>query len=339
MDEPVAWGNDVFVQKWKAATRLVRGKRRYNSSVIRFALAALVAILTSAAVPLAAQNPVGSNSVDTVTNRPVAHECDERRPEWIFCDDFESGKLNRYFEYSNPDSSFVLADSVGVLGSAGMRVRFSKGQVDAGSLKVAFGKTPSAYMHPVDSGATIYREIYWRLYVRNDSSWTGGGGDKLSRAQVLVSPIWQQAMGAPVWSSGGSPPGANYLAIDPYSGTDTSGAIVTTTYNDFPHLRWLGAVRARTPIFDSTHVGKWYCVEAHVRLNDPGRANGVFEMWTDDWLEARETDLNWVGRFTDYGLNTVFVENYWNAGAPVTERRYVDNLVISTRRIGCGRTG
>lgn len=274
---------------------------------------------------------------DTVANRPVIHECDAAKPEWIFCDDFETNRLSRYFEYSNPDSSFERADSVGVLGSAGMRVRFKKGQVDAGSLKLAFGKTPSSYLRAVDSGTTVYRDIYWRLYLRNDSAWTGGGGDKLSRAQVLASPAWGQAMGAPVWSTGGTLPGANYLAIDPYSGTDPAGTLTTVTYNDFPHLRWLGAARGATPIFDQSHAGKWYCVEAHVRLNGAGQSDGVFELWIDDWLEARRTDLNWVGRFSDYGLNTVFFENYWNAGSPVTQYRYIDNIIVSTRRVGCGR--
>lgn len=292
---------------------------------------------TPAVVPVP---PAPSDTVpapDTVRNRPVIHECDAARPEWLFCDDFETNRLSRYFEYRNPDSSFTRADSVGVLGSAGMRVRFRKGQVDAGSLKLAFGKTPSAYMRAVDSGATVYRELYWRVYLRDDSSWTGGGGDKLSRAQVLVSPSWAQAMGAPVWSAGPGLPGANYLAIDPYSGTDNTGALKTNTYNDFPHLRWLGAVRGRTPIFDSSHVGRWYCIEAHVRLNDPGESNGVFELWIDDWLEAQHTGLNWLGSYTDYGLNSVFFENYWNAGSPVEQMRYMDNIVVSTQRIGCGR--
>jgi hypothetical protein len=274
---------------------------------------------------------------DTVANRPVVHECDAARPEWIFCDDFETDRLRQYFEYTHPDSSFERADSVGVLGSAGMRVHFRKGQVDAGSLKVAFGRTPSSYMRAADSGGTAYREIYWRMYVRNDSAWTGGGGDKLSRALSLASESWAEAMGAPVWSSGAALPGANYLAIDPFSGTDTNGTLRTTTYNDFPHLRWLGAVRGATPIFDQSHVGRWYCVEAHVRLNDAGQHNGTFELWIDDWLEARRGDLNWVGQFAGYGLNAVFFENYWNAGSPVAQNRYIDNLVISTRRIGCGR--
>ena len=308
----------------------------------------------AAAQPAAAQSPAQIPGADTASpesitagnstlrdttpaNRPVVNECDAPKPAWIFCDDFESNRLNKYFEYSHPDSSFERVDSVGVLHSAGMRAHFSVGQVDAGSLKLAFGRTPAAYLHPVDSGTAVYRDIYWRVYLRNDSAWTGGGGDKLSRAQVIATPAWAQAMGAPVWSAGGTLPGANYLAIDPYSGTDPSGALMTTTYNDFPHLRWLGAVRARTPIFDRSHVGTWYCVEAHVRLNDPGQSNGIFELWIDDFVEARHTDLNWIGQFSGYGINTVFLENYWNAGSPIAQSRYMDNVVVSTQRIGCGR--
>jgi hypothetical protein len=301
---------------------------------MKFSAALAVSIaLSSLTVSLSAQTSVPPA---TATNHPVVQECDAAKPEWIFCDDFETDRLGSYFEYVNPDSSFSLTDSVGVLGSAGMRAHFDKGQIDAGSLKLALGRTPTPYMHPVDSGTAVYREIYWRVYLRNDSTWTGGGGDKLSRAQVLVTPQWAQAMGAPVWSSGGTTPDANYLVIDPYSGTNLTGALSTTTYNDFPNLRWLGVARSVTPIFDSSHVGRWYCIEAHARLDDAGQANGVFELWIDDWLEARRTNLNWVGQVTNYGLNAVFFENYWNAGSPAAQSRYMDNIVVSTQRIGCG---
>jgi hypothetical protein len=38
-------------------------------------------------------------------------------------------------------------------------------------------------------------------------------------------------------------------------------------------------------------------------------------------------------------INAVLFENYWNAGSPVTQERYFDNIVISTSRIGCGCDG
>jgi len=46
--------------------------------------------------------------------------------------------------------------------------------------------------------------------------------------------------------------------------------------------------------------------------------------------------LNWVGNYSAYGINAVFIENYWNKGAPVVQERYLDNFVVSRARIGCG---
>ena len=263
-------------------------------------------------------------------------ECDDPKPGWIWCDDFEKDRLASYFEYGAMDGSFVRLPGVGYGGSAGMRARFSrKGQVNAGSLKIAIGKTPSPYFRPVDAGTARYREIYWRHLVKLQAGWIGAGGNKLSRAQVLVDSTWAQAMMAHVWS-GVMGDGEPYrLGIAPASGTDASGTVRTTEYNDFAHFRWLGVAWSRTPIFDQMHVGKWYCVEAHARLNDPGRANGIFELWISGGLEARFEGLNWQGAYSDYGINTVFLENYWNDGAPQPQERYFDNFVVSTQRIGC----
>ena len=68
---------------------------------------------------------------------------------------------------------------------------------------------------------------------------------------------------------------------------------------------------------------------------DPGQENGLFELWINGTPDARKTGLNWVGDFGTYGINAVFLENYWNAGAVQPEERYVDNFVVSTGRIGC----
>lgn len=140
-------------------------------------------------------------------------------------------------------------------------------------------------------------------------------------------------MFAHVWGAG--PPNQNYLYIDPASGTDTAGNLRTTRYNDFPNMRWLGAAGGITPIFDSSHVGQWHCVEAHANLNDAGQSNGIFEMWINDALEAQRTDMNWVGSYNAYGINTIMFENYWNTGSPVQQERYFDNIVVSTQKIGC----
>ncbi|MDA0336189.1 MAG: hypothetical protein O2782_13575, partial [bacterium] len=101
------------------------------------------------------------------------------------------------------------------------------------------------------------------------------------------------------------------------------------------HLQWLGFGSGTTPIFSTEDAGTWRCVEAHVRLNDAGQANGVQEFWIDGHLEARREALDFVGDYTDYAINAVFFENYWNAGSPVDQERYFDNIVVATAPIGC----
>lgn len=266
---------------------------------------------------------------------PPVRECEAPEPTWIWCDDFERDRLSRYFEYTEADGSFVRAEGVGLLGSVGMRARFRKGQVDAGSLKLAFGRTPQAYFRPVAGPDRRYREIFWRFYLRYEEDWTGGGGDKLTRATSFSSPdAWAQAMIAHVWS--GSGPTRDRLVLDPASGVGADGRVRTRRYNDFDRLRWLGNRPAETALFAPDELGRWHCVEAHVRLNDPGHHDGLFELWIDDRLEVRLEGLNWVGSFEAYGVNALFLENYWNEGAPRNQERYFDALVVSSDRIGCG---
>ena len=267
---------------------------------------------------------------------PSGAECQSSAPEWIWCDDFEQDRLSSYFEYDARNGSFVRSAGVGVGGSTGMRAHFNQGQTNAGSLHLAVGRTPQSFFRPVDAGTANYRELYWRFYVRHEAGWVGGGGDKLTRAFIFASQSsWAQAMIGHVWSGGG--PGSwNYLLIDPASGTDTAGNLQTTGYNDFANLRWLGARTSQTPIFDAAHVGQWYCIEVQIKLNDAGGSNGIFRLMIDGTVEAQRTDLNWVGSYSSYGLNAVFLENFWNAGSAADQERYFDNFVVSTAPIGCG---
>jgi hypothetical protein len=278
----------------------------------------------------------GTAVITVLPTRKDTAECDAPRPGWIWCDDFEKDRLRSYFEYGSIDQDFVRLPNVGYGGSAGMRARFSRAcQVSVGHLHLAIGKTPSAYFRPVDAGTERYREIYWRHLIKFQIGWVGAGGNKMSRAQVLVNRNWAQAATGPVWSGIMSEGEPYRLGLAPSSGTDEGGTVRTTEYNDFAHYRRLAVAWSRTPIFDRTHVGKWYCIEVHARLNDPGRSNGLFELWINGAPEARIDGLNWQGAYTEYGINTVFLENYWNDGAPQPQERYFDNFIVSTQRIGC----
>jgi len=253
----------------------------------------------------------------------------------IFADDFEQDRTASYFEVDDADGSFVRVPGVGLDGSWGMRARWTAGQVSAGSLKLAFGRTPDRYFRPVDAGTARYRELYWRLFVRNQPGWVGGGGHKLARAIVFATPGWAEAAIGHLWSGSTD---QTRLVLDPASGTDAAGALRTTSYNDFPNLRWLGAGASRTPLFDAAHVGQWHCVEARMELDDAGASNGSFTLWIDGAREVELTGLDWLAGYDDYGINALFVENYWNDGSPAAQERYLDELVVSRAPIGCATT-
>ena len=311
-----------------------------NPKVARVSRTGLLIGMASGSSTITATTPQGTTgrmvlSVEAAAG-PAVRECAVRAAGWLWCDDFEVDRLSEYFEYDNAGGRFVRATGVGVNGSYGMRSRYiTTGQTSSGSLKLAVGRTPDAHIRPVDGGSAVHRGLYWRMYLKHPAGWTGGGGDKLSRATSLVSSNWAQAMIAHVWSGRAPSSSPSHLYIDPASGTDSAGNVRTTRYNDFDNLRWLGAAQAARPLFEAARTGQWYCIEAHAKLNDPGQSNGVFELWINGTLEAQQTELSWVGSYRDYGINAVFFENFWNDGSPVVQERYFDNIVVSTQRIGC----
>ena len=124
------------------------------------------------------------------------------------------------------------------------------------------------------------------------------------------------------------------LTLDPASGVK-DGQVVTTRYNDFAHLRWLGNKPwAKFPIHSTAETGWWVCVESRAKLNTPGKKDGVNQLWIDGRLEAERKNLDWRGSYNAYGINAVFLEAYWNKGSPVTQKRWYDHFVISTEPIG-----
>jgi hypothetical protein len=258
--------------------------------------------------------------------KPAEQQPTQSDPAVIFYDDFTAPpevNRSRYFEYGSADGSFVWSSDSGMDGGA-MRCQFAQGQVTAGNLKVLFGKNP--FRRGVRHDET-FEEIYWRVYVKHEAGWEGNPA-KLARATCLATEDWTQGMIAHVWGGKG-----DVLCIDPATGI-RDNVKITTRYNDFDRLTWLGSRNGQTPIFSAAESGRWVCVESHVKLNHPGSADGVFELWVDGHLEAARTNLNWRGTWSQFAINAVFLENYWNQGSAKRQARWFDNFVISARPIG-----
>lgn len=277
-----------------------------------------------------------TGSIGTIPPTSATNECmnwQTAHPDWIFCDDFEDStalvRSGRYSDLSTPDSggSLSVVNTVGYNSSKGLSALFVPGNDQFGSLMLAFGRNP-AFSNGIRTSEN-FREIYYRIYMKLQDGWIGQP-DKLFRAIVFSNSSWGSAMMAHLWSTE-----SNYLDLDPTSCT-SGGTVQCDSWNQADRYSWIGFRQGTTPIFDgqSSHNDKWYCIEAHVKLNDAGQSNGVFEYWIDGNLEAQVTGLNLVGTYTAYAINAVTIENYGCGNLNHNQYRYFDNLVVSTRRIG-----
>lgn len=269
----------------------------------------------------------GSNLAFECNNYETLH------PEWIFCDDFEADAplvdSGRYFEYQDDGGEFIRQKSVGYDNSHGMRALFQAGEVDAGGLLLAFGRNPGGGMNNGIHSTENYAEIYYRLFVKMQAGWIGNPV-KLTRASVITTSDWSQAMIAHFWGQEGT----NVIQIEPASCV-SGDTVVCSGYNDFNNIQWLGPVYGKDSIYSSNEVGTWRCLEFQVKLNASGASDGIQRVWVDGVLDAEKTGLNFVGTYTDYGINYIAFANYWNGGSPQEQARYIDNIVVSTTRIGC----
>jgi len=268
---------------------------------------------------------VGSPRIESVT--PARQQPHPTNPAVVFYDDFDSAPTDswRYHEPRSEDHTLTSREALGGRGMA-LELFYATGERGTGGRKLFFGDSPVGDPVRPDESFT---DIYWRIYVKHQKGWTGGGPAKMSRATIMASPDdWRQACILHVWSAG------EKLTLDPATGVDGAD-VVTTRYNDFEHLRWLGnRPQAPFPIHATEESGRWVAVEARLKLNTPGLADGYAALWIDGRLEAERTGMDFRGSWDERGINAIFLEAYWNQGSPVDQYRWYDDFVVSTEPIG-----
>ncbi|MDB4459131.1 hypothetical protein N9059_01005 [bacterium] len=253
---------------------------------------------------------------------PAAVQPHEKDPRTIWYDDFD-GTPKSYGEGKGP-----LDDKVafGMQGNS-LLCLYEKGKRGKGGRKVFFGDSP-IYVNKAVRRGEKFDVIYWRIYVKHQYGCIGSP-DKMSRATSLTSSKWTQAMISHVWSSHDSS-----LTLDPVRGVQDN-RVMTRKYNDFERMKWLGNKPVSTfPIHATEESGYWVLVEARVKLNTPGKSDGINQLWIDGRLECERRGLNFRDNYTKHGINAVFLEAYWNSGSPIMQSRWYDNFIISTKPIG-----
>jgi hypothetical protein len=274
-----------------------------------------------AALLLSAQDTPRVESVVPAATQPHA-----ANPAVIWYDSFDGPESTQaaYFDLTPENATRSDREALGGTGKS-MELHYAKGAQGTGNRKILFGDCP--FGKPLRRGEK-FTDIYWRHYVKHQKGWTGAPA-KMSRATGFVSGTWNQAFILHVWSGSGAT-----LTLDPVRGV-RDGRVVTTTYNDFGNFKWLGNSPSGTfPVHATEEAGRWICIEARLKLNTPGKADGIAQLWVDGILDAERSGMDYRGTYEEHGINAVLLEAYWNKGSPVDQDRWYDDFVVSTKPIG-----
>lgn len=261
--------------------------------------------------------------------------CPDDLPEgWIFCEDFEAlgDPSSVFFDYADGEGNFTPEfEGDAASGVGAMRAHYREGVEAAGFLSVSFGANPiNTAGRPGYAESDDFGEVYWRFRVKMQEGWPDAGPHNLTRVSAFAQADWGQAMVANISSNGD---GVTLLGQG--SSCVDAGAVKCAGIDDATKLEPVGTLAGRTALFSSEQAGEWRCVEAHVKLNTPGIADGLFEFWVDGNLEASTGAVDWRGEWSEFGMNLLTLENFWVGGAPADLDRWFDDLVISTSPIGC----
>lgn len=266
----------------------------------------------------------GASHADTYFNS-AEPGCDGSDPSMLFCDDFED---RQWFATDCDNGGPSSTENDGwcatiFYGPDPQGTNFGRcGGQGAGGTDCAAGTGPrkgtSGMM--ADHGLrneTRTDEIYVRYYVKLLSGFQWGHEKMLT---------FNESVGAG---------GIRWGVLNSYFGGGVSAFI--TPYED----KWRFQNQGNELRIS---VGSWYMLELHIKLNTPGVPNGVYELWLDDCgpngtscpasstLRSRHTDMTFRGSGDNGRIGALWFEAW--ANAPSVGESYLDQIVVSTRRIG-----
>ena len=164
-----------------------------------------------------------------------------------------------------------------------------------------------------------YDELYiqmWNYYTGDDGKFDHGSMPKNMR----------------VMSSNNSTQKWNLVVTVNDNDKNRDSESIAIRYNGGPN-DW-GAAYGSYTVPDN----KWVCFELHVKLNTPGKSDGVVECWVDGILKAKKYDINIQGNY-NHKINSVLVGGWYsNSGSNSNQwnYRYIDDIIVSTEYIGTG---
>jgi len=244
-------------------------------------------------------------------------------PDVLFNADFDSDTWFRGWGLSGPPARTQLVDSDPERRFQPHRGRALRVHVERGGhygLSLSYRFKKQLGYEP--------EEAYFRYYLRLADDWTPRRGGKL--------PGFGGTYGRAGW--GGRP-------VDGTDGWSARGLFKGRTDGRTPvgfyayQMDMTGRYGSNWP-WDRHGLGllennRWYLIEQHVKLNTPGKADGVLQAWVDGQLAFEKTDV----RFR--AVDTLKIESVWvnvylggTWSSESDHHLYIDDVAISRRPIG-----
>ena len=92
---------------------------------------------------------------------------------------------------------------------------------------------------------------------------------------------------------------------------------------DLWHAYWQNV---GTPV--ALEPGKWHKIRFRLKLNDPGKSNGVFQLWLNDDLKCNYTSINYRGTYTRLGWNHLMLTMHGVPSHPQSQWVSRDNITV-----------
>lgn len=254
----------------------------------------------------------------------------ERDPQVLFVDRFAGSRLARSWAVTK-DSNLQLVDAdpangfVALDGQA-LRVTIEKGAQVGADLRYRFRQHHESEPE----------EVYFRYYLRLSHTWTGAtdGGKLPGLAGTYGRAGWggRGWDGLQGWSLRGS------VSVPSASVASAPARVLLGTYGY--HSDSGSTFGQIMPWADGRGAGlvdldRWVSIEQRVKLNAPGRKDGVLEVWVDGVPALTRTDL----RLRD--LAALRIEEVWmnifhggTQAARSPMHAYIDNVVVARSYIG-----
>jgi len=287
------------------------------------------------------------NNSTTPAGSIMRNECANPPVGTVFCEDFEGINPKSHFDDydGNPDTeNLVVTDNGPSADPANKEVR----------LRVPTGQGGGSDLIKVLPGS--YDKLYARWYFKYEPGFNfnagnhGGGlaaGDRNLIGQSGIRPTGDDWAGFFMQYNPGTPYNVAPYAYSYYRGmyqdcSDPNGGC----YGDsLPCVFDSGASYCTKPqdrpavTLPTLVAGKWYCYEQLVDMgtastNGTG-ATGRLTQWMDGSIISDNSNL-WLRTTSSLKLQNLWLSLYFGDGTHSTVGELIDNVVVSTQRVGCG---